>query len=372
MPSVARSFSKGFWAQYPVGTKLNWSFVALQVNMNLIALSNFAKLELSQMGYFTRVWQVLVIPLFTNLDKDILRPIIPQSSRVAAFVYVATAYPLGYLIAAIGFVVVMILFTLVFTILPILAVVVVSIWLVLISLTFATWLIFYRYPVFEVIYPRVRNWMLVNNSHVYSRLSPYCSMIRVVCLQPGSNRDDIVCELVTGPLIYMDYEALSYVWGVTVFPHKISMDQKPFYVTYNLHTALKELRFPDRKRYLWIDAICINQHDYTEKASQVQMMRDIYAKASKTIVWLGPGTKATASTFQFVEQLIASGSQEASWKVCLRFPQWRRIRREIEDILEYEWWGRAWVSKLDVCLLQFELEYFLTHDSLIRSFKRWS
>jgi hypothetical protein len=214
--------------------------------------------------------------------------------------------------------------------------VVVIIWTMLISVTFTIWVVSYRYPIIEIIYPRVLQWILVNKCNVYAPLASDPHTIRVVRLEAGSGSDDITCRLITGPLPKMNFEALSYVWGLTVVPHKISIDQRPFYVTYNPHAALKEIRLPDHERFLLINAICTDQHDLCEKATQVQMMRDIYASAWKTIVWLGSGTKATASTFQFVEQLIATDDRQTWWKSRNQYPQWRRIRGEVVDILEHE------------------------------------
>ena len=38
---------------------------------------------------------------------------------------------------------------------------------------------------------------------------------------------------------------------------------------------------------MWIDAICIDQGNATERAQQVSMMADVYAAASSVIIWLG-------------------------------------------------------------------------------------
>lgn len=38
---------------------------------------------------------------------------------------------------------------------------------------------------------------------------------------------------------------------------------------------------------LWIDALCINQDDLQERSHQVQMMKQIYSRASSVLVWLG-------------------------------------------------------------------------------------
>jgi hypothetical protein len=40
---------------------------------------------------------------------------------------------------------------------------------------------------------------------------------------------------------------------------------------------------------LWADALCINQSDLEERASQVQLMAQIYTGASKVLIWLGMG-----------------------------------------------------------------------------------
>ncbi len=38
---------------------------------------------------------------------------------------------------------------------------------------------------------------------------------------------------------------------------------------------------------IWIDAVCINQNDELERASQVRKMRQIYSSAWAVIAWLG-------------------------------------------------------------------------------------
>lgn len=60
-----------------------------------------------------------------------------------------------------------------------------------------------------------------------------------------------------------------------------------FLVTASLYEALSYLRYPDRTRTLWIDAVCINQDDIEERAAQVAIMRLIYTQADRVIIWLG-------------------------------------------------------------------------------------
>lgn len=101
------------------------------------------------------------------------------------------------------------------------------------------------------------------------------------------------------------YEALSYVWGEENHKVDISFKQQndttdftfsALAVTQNLYEALLHLRYEDASRSVWIYAICINQGDRTEKDHQVFMMGEVYKKASKVIVWLGPSTSPADST----------------------------------------------------------------------------
>ncbi|KAH8588713.1 heterokaryon incompatibility, partial [Bisporella sp. PMI_857] len=40
-------------------------------------------------------------------------------------------------------------------------------------------------------------------------------------------------------------------------------------------------------RAIWIDALCINQGDLSEKSKQIPIMRCIYENAEQVIIWLG-------------------------------------------------------------------------------------
>jgi hypothetical protein len=84
------------------------------------------------------------------------------------------------------------------------------------------------------------------------------------------------------------YEALSYVWGDHSQPKiPIEVAGEMFSVSKNLHDAFRYLRLPTATRTLWVDQVCINQWDLVEKASQVQLMREIYSGCSLCLAWLG-------------------------------------------------------------------------------------
>jgi len=84
------------------------------------------------------------------------------------------------------------------------------------------------------------------------------------------------------------YEALSYEWGKPPdHDAPIYVNSSPHLVRKNLHHALSHLSNKTKTRWLWIDAICINQADLPERNSQVQLMSQIYSKARDVLVWLG-------------------------------------------------------------------------------------
>lgn len=70
----------------------------------------------------------------------------------------------------------------------------------------------------------------------------------------------------------------------------IAVNSQVLLICLNLYSALEHLRVQIGSHVLpiWIDAICINQTNNVEKASQVPMMGEIYASSMFTLSWLGP------------------------------------------------------------------------------------
>lgn len=93
------------------------------------------------------------------------------------------------------------------------------------------------------------------------------------------------------------FTALSYVWGQKTSAH----DPTPIFtcndvslpITPNCHSALTHLRRQLGEFTIWVDAICINQLEETEKFQQIPFMGEIYSRATVSYFWLGEGTDAT-------------------------------------------------------------------------------
>ncbi|KAH6666117.1 ankyrin repeat-containing domain protein [Halenospora varia] len=117
---------------------------------------------------------------------------------------------------------------------------------------------------------------------------------RLVRLLKGNCVENIQCELFQAYLPPVGggipYEALSYTWGGTAKPDTIEINGSVMDVTINLYLALQHLRFEDKDRILWIDAICIDQGNMEERGHQVRQMADIYKEAEQVLIWLGSAT----------------------------------------------------------------------------------
>ena len=87
----------------------------------------------------------------------------------------------------------------------------------------------------------------------------------------------------------LSYDALSYAWGSDDLLQAIEINGHHVWVSTNLYDFLRvQTRKKTRLSLLWIDQLCINQSDLDEKAAQIALMDQIYARARKTLVWLGP------------------------------------------------------------------------------------
>jgi hypothetical protein len=84
-----------------------------------------------------------------------------------------------------------------------------------------------------------------------------------------------------------EFCAVSWFWGDLKPSERVELDGRYLEVPRNAIRALRDLRDTDHLKRLWIDAVCINQDDKAERASQILLMSDIYSSAGMTYVSLG-------------------------------------------------------------------------------------
>ncbi|KAM0158435.1 hypothetical protein ACHAPG_004113 [Botrytis cinerea] len=105
------------------------------------------------------------------------------------------------------------------------------------------------------------------------------------------------------------YEALSYVWGSLENLKVVYVNNRSLSVTANLYAALLHLRDRNFERIIWVDSICINQEDNTEKSHQIQLMAKIFGLANRVIVYLG---EAADDSDQALESIRVAAEDEST------------------------------------------------------------
>lgn len=149
---------------------------------------------------------------------------------------------------------------------------------------------------------------------MYDALDVERHEIRLLRILPAQETLNQI-ECVISPLSLHDdpiYNALSYVWGDPNITITISVNGQPFPATKNLAAALHGLRAKGVDGLLWVDAICIDQSSIEEKNQQVPLMRDIYVKAQKTLVWLGEGSEQGHLAFKLLRRWVAARDEALS------------------------------------------------------------
>jgi hypothetical protein len=128
------------------------------------------------------------------------------------------------------------------------------------------------------------------STYHYDPLDYALPQFRLLTLLPAADRtEDISCSLEIASLDQegLQYEALSYTWGDASIQHKIFIGRDILSINQNLNDALRRLRLQDGTRILWVDAICIDQSDISQRNHQVALMGSIFSKAQLVIAWLG-------------------------------------------------------------------------------------
>jgi hypothetical protein len=139
-----------------------------------------------------------------------------------------------------------------------------------------------------------------------------------------------VMEALTGSYSYV---ALSYSWGNTPERHplytttihnqldpskgsktftveqRLVMDQDTdrngyLYITTSLQEFLLEQRRRRVNKFLWIDAICIDQSKADDKSNQIPLMRRYYEASVQVNVWLGTGTTLERGAMKILPRMV--------------------------------------------------------------------
>ncbi|MCJ1394443.1 Non-essential glycogen phosphorylase [Xylographa bjoerkii] len=181
--------------------------------------------------------------------------------------------------------------------------------------------------------------------------------IRLLEVKLGPQLSPLKIRLVEKHLDEVEFEALSYVWGNQARKKSIKCNGCRLAIGSNLHDALCEMRRRGSTTFCWADAICINQNNAQEKTCQVRLMREIYARANRVIIWIGKEQPRDSDALQLAESLykkcdgdwydIDAGTYDFEDFDCeskgVPKPLFDPIWIALFEIISHPWFGRVWV-----------------------------
>ncbi|KAI8932350.1 hypothetical protein NX059_010543 [Plenodomus lindquistii] len=212
--------------------------------------------------------------------------------------------------------------------------------------------------------------------YAYERFDDARSQIRVLTLHPGTGDEQPSCTLkLFGLDALPSYDAISYTWGDATVKRPIQIDGKRFEVLGNAYDAVIELRYPESDRLIWIDAICIDQQGLEEKQHQILLMKIVYERASRVVVWLSEPHGDADLVVAMLHQLQTEVEEGNNTNAYTMRKHWLNIRTKspnwiaLTDFVFHPWWSRVWTFQEAVVgrILVFQLGTHLITWELVSS-----
>ncbi|KAE9364133.1 HET-domain-containing protein [Stipitochalara longipes BDJ] len=199
-----------------------------------------------------------------------------------------------------------------------------------------------------------------------------------------------------------DYRALSYTWGPPSPVQAIEVNNKLFMVRQNLYDFMNNFRarlvkfagdefFKEEVQWLWIDQICIDQTTTQERNHQVEMMSEIYRRASYVYLWLGASNDNTANVIRALKtnfRLYHHRRERARLNTDIKTSITDQESPSLSEddlwtFFENPYWGRLWIVQ-EIMLARYiriicgdslvsweELSRFCTTDIDFRPYERF-
>jgi hypothetical protein len=136
---------------------------------------------------------------------------------------------------------------------------------------------------------------------------------RLCRLLPGAGEEPVHCELIDDTVTNQtaQYCALSSTWGRPTEQRWINLtENQP-----NLLAALKAVRKHETMRLMWIDAICINKLENSERTHQVSLMGKIYMNTEDSDLLFDHVQKGSYKAGSENEH---EGGQDPEWQYAIQ------------------------------------------------------
>lgn len=188
---------------------------------------------------------------------------------------------------------------------------------------------------------------------------PSPNHIRLLELSSCSNQDDPLTGTMRTVNIVVGYNdegtdlpyvALSYRWSKDTSEELLLDGKGTIRISQDLDAALRRFRYASALRWIWVDAICINQQDDAEKSVQIPLMAHIYRGASRVMVWLGNRAE-DADLLRRIKSLLrdakarpeASGSGSPTQAAKVAESLTESLSFGLSQLGRLGWFTRRWV-----------------------------
>jgi hypothetical protein len=186
-------------------------------------------------------------------------------------------------------------------------------------------------------------------TYTYQQLGGGQQQIRLLMVEKKTPFSSPSCSLLSlGLHETPPYEAISYTWDGQTPDQPLIVNGRCLRVTRNAWDIVRSRATRKTVRWLWIDAICINQEDTVEKSSQVAMMDKIYKGADRVIIWL-ENTGVTSSEALLAFSLVEAAGRRANSGVLQEGLASNdklgsvRMWKALERLVTHNYWFRIWI-----------------------------
>ncbi|TRX99011.1 hypothetical protein FHL15_000353 [Xylaria flabelliformis] len=178
--------------------------------------------------------------------------------------------------------------------------------------------------------------------------------------------------------------ALRYLrWGQRIFKNNDAFNR----ITVNVETAHETFGSSRLLDLYWIDALCIDQDDLSERSTQVLYMGETYKKTSLCVIWLGEETDSTKSAAKLIfelaqnRELFNACTEIADLPTTNKISKFRRVLShtinkipkkrmvELAIFLSHAWFSRIWVLQEAALAPKIFMQYgslFMDFHCLVR------
>lgn len=148
-------------------------------------------------------------------------------------------------------------------------------------------------------------------AYIYEPLDSAGRHLRLLTLIPSKETADLQAVLETHLIDECPpYQFVSFRWeSPDSSPHEIIVNGVAITITDNIWKCLMHLKpSSGASQPLFVDTICVNQEDISERTGRIRLAHDIIARAERNIVWLGDIESSPKELWAFgeVERSVSS------------------------------------------------------------------